>query len=138
MINIHLNIKKVERTSANELLSMVVIPGYKAFTPTYVVWTEIPMIKTAEMQVQDKIENKQRIFTTNIKLLTTELLNIESAEVAFKVTTVDDKSFIIGSSQSPYPVLTNSMEFPKEYASKSGNTITISYTALYPPLLLTV
>lgn len=138
MINIHLNIKKVERTLANELLSMVPIPGYRAFTPTDIVWTEIPMIKTAEMQIQDQIENKQRIFTTNLKLLTTELLNIEQYNLVFRVTTVDGKSFIIGSSQSPYPTVTNSMDFPKEYTGRSGNTVTITYTALNPPLLLTV
>lgn len=138
MINIHLNIKKIEKTSANELLSMVAVPGYRAFTLNNIVWTEIPMIKTAEMQIQDKIENKQRIFTTNVKLLTTDLLNLEAYDIVFKVTTVDGKAFIIGSDQSPYPVLTNSMEFPKEYSGKSGNTVTITYTALNPPLLLTV
>lgn len=138
MINIHLNIKKIEKASANELLSLVVLPGYRAFTPSDIVWTEIPMIKTAEMQIQDKIENKQRIFTTNVKLLTANLLNFEASDIVFKVTTIDGRSFVIGSSQSPYPVLTNSMEFPKEYSGKSGNTVTITYTALNPALLLTV
>lgn len=136
MRNILLNIKQVDRLEAYHLHMGTVLPGYKIIIGAFQFWENIPIIGTGQMQITDAYEAKQRIFTTTLQFLTPDLVASEGKYYCWRVTTIDDRHFLIGIDQPPYPVQTNSLNFPKEYTGKSGNTVTITLKSLNPALLL--
>lgn len=136
MRNILLNIKQVDRLEAYHLHMANVLPGYKVIIGAFQFWEEVPIVGTAQMQITDKYEGKQRLFTTTLQFLTPDLVASEGRHYCWRVTTVEGKKYLIGTDQAPFPVQANSQNFPKEYTAKSGNTVTITYNSLNPALLL--
>ncbi len=136
MIHIINNIRKVECIEAYHLQHSDIIADRGVFLNVYQQFEKISTIGLSSVEISDKIENNQRVFTTKLTMTRCEKLLPGSKKYCFKVTTVTGSEFLIGSADKPYPVIENSESFPSSPGNKSGATVTVTYTSTIPMLAI--
>lgn len=135
MVHLIQNIKKVECIEAYHLQHSDIIADRGVWLNVFQQFSPISTVGLSSVEISDKIENKQRIFTTKLTMFrTTKLLGAK--KLCFRVTTVTGSSFLIGCADKPYPVIQNEETFPSAAGGKSGVTVTVTLTSLIPMLAI--
>lgn len=128
MTQLLLNIKSVMFIDAGRLRNIDIIPGKGVMLKYRRYFSELPLANLASMEVVSKVENKSRIFTTTIKALLTDHFDVANRKLAFLVTTVNGLRFLVGSAESPFPVVNTSDAFPDKPADQSGCSLTVEFS----------
>ena len=128
------NIRRVEAIESFHLRHSDYVASQGVFLNVLQLFKEIPIIGLASATVKDKIENNQRIFTTELSFRTCTPLLPEPQKLCFLLTTVSGDRYLLGSHQRPYPLVTNSQNFPGSASAASGNVVKVDYTGPFPLL----
>lgn len=128
------NIVSVERIEAYHLASALPVIDRGIYVPAPLIWEPVCIIGMARLEVSDNVEHKERIFNSVLTFKTADPLIPGDKHYAWRLTTVSGGLYIIGLSFSPYPSVTNANTFPDQATERSGNTVTVSYSAIFPPL----
>lgn len=134
MVHLIQNIRKVECIEAYHLQHSDIIADRGVWLNVYQQFNPISTIGLSSVEISDKIENKQRVFTTKLTMFRTEELLPGSKKFCFKVTTITGSQFLIGCADKPYPVIQNEESFPSAASGKSGVTVTVTLTSTIPML----
>ena len=134
MIHLLKNIRRVECIEAYHLQHSDIIADRGVWLNVYQQFTPIDTIGLSSVEISDKIENKQRVFTTKLTMFRSEKLMPGAKKLCFRVTTVTGSQFLIGCADKPYPVIQNEETFPSSDSGKSGVTVTVTLTSLIPML----
>lgn len=134
MVHLIQNIRKVECIEAYHLQHSDIIADRGVWLNVYQQFNPISTIGLSSVEISDKIENKQRVFTTKLTMFRTEKLLTGSKKFCFKVTTITGSQFLIGCADKPYPVIQNDETFPSAANGKSGVTVTVTLTSTIPML----
>lgn len=118
MVHLIQNIRKVECIEAYHLQHSDIIADRGVWLNVYQQFSPISTIGLSSVEISDKIENKQRIFTTKLTMFRSKKLLPGAKKLCFKVTTVTGSQFLIGSSEKPYPVIQNEETFPSEASGR--------------------
>lgn len=122
------NIKEISVIETRQLKNLTIIPGIGVMLNFWRDFFELPLANLASMEVVSKVENKSRLFSTTIKALLTEHFDTANRKLAFLVTTVEDKSYLVGTNEAPFPVVNTTDTFPEKESDPSGCTLTVEYT----------
>lgn len=136
MVHLIQNIKKVECIEAYHLQHSDIIAGRGVWLNVFQQFSPISTVGLSSVEISDKIENKQRIFTTKLTMFRTTKLLLGAKKLCFRVTTVTGSRFLIGCADKPYPVIQNEETFPSAAGGKSGVTVTVTLTSLIPMLAI--
>ena len=136
MVHLIQNIKKVECIEAYHLQHSDIIADRGVWLNVFQQFSPISTVGLSSVEISDKIENKQRIFTTKLTMFRTTKLLPGAKKLCFRVTTVTGSSFLIGCADKPYPVIQNEETFPSATGGKSGVTVTVTLTSLIPMLAI--
>lgn len=136
MVHLIQNIKKVECIEAYHLQHSDIIADRGVWLNVFQQFSPISTVGLSSVEISDKIENKQRIFTTKLTMFRTIKLLPGAKKLCFRVTTVTGSSFLIGCADKPYPVIQNEETFPSAAGGKSGVTVTVTLTSLIPMLAI--
>ena len=112
MVHLIQNIKKVECIEAYHLQHSDIIADRGVWLNVFQQFSPISTVGLSSVEISDKIENKQRIFTTKLTMFRTTKLLPGAKKLCFRVTTVTGSSFLIGCADKPYPVIQNEETFP--------------------------
>lgn len=136
MMHLINNIRQVECIEAYHLQQSDIITDRGVWLNVYQHFDKIDTIGLSSVEISDKIENNQRVFTTKLIMSRKAKLLPGSKKLCFRVTTVTGSQFLIGCADKPYPVVQNAETFPSVPSSKSGTTVTVTYTSTIPMLAI--
>ena len=96
-------VKSVAYAYSTQLEGSVLIANRTIRIPTNILWHSICVKDHPSMVSSTKTDDKNKVITTTLKFLTPDDLNIKRRHLVFKVTLIDDRQFLVGSSERPYP-----------------------------------
>lgn len=109
---------------------------HMAVTADYMPWTPIPTHGCISMETQDTIDNGTRIYTTRLSaLLTTDPLLPDNHPLAFLATEASGRTFLIGTSERPHPVVTHIDTRGLRTSDTTNTRLQIEWKSPLPPLL---
>lgn len=128
MVQILDNLKSIQYIETRLLRDITIIPGVGVMLDLVHEFTDLPLANLASMEVASKVEQKSRLYTTTIKAVLTEHFDIANRKFVFVVTTVTGDRYLVGTDESPYPVVNTTDVFPDKPSDASGCTLTVEYT----------
>lgn len=131
---VHVN--KIEFTSAALLVPMRMASATSCRFSSAVAFTEINIEDLVDVIIEDEYENNQRVYTTTASFRTCSKSVVLGRKLAFRLTSVDGKRFMIGSRTRPYPIIRVKDPFPGRPTDDTLKTVTVTWKALTPMLLI--
>lgn len=128
MLQLLANINKIQFIESKQLRHITVIPGKGVLLNYRMNFKELPLAGLARMEVSSGIEDKSRLFKTTIKALLPSHFEVLNRKLAYLVTTVEGVRFLVGTSESPFPLSTTIDSFPDNTTDPSGCTLSVNYT----------
>ena len=112
-------------------LSPDILLRYKANIPivVYGVITPITFFGNAMCDAISEYENKGRVEHTTLKFSTVDDIPIGSP-IAFVVSTANDRSFLIGTMEQPYPIVKVEEYTGEPNGDTAAKVITVSFSAM--------
>lgn len=96
--------------------------------------TEIPVQPFPKLEISEKKEGGQRIYTVKLTLKTTDDTLTALDRKVFYALDINDMVWILGSKYRPYPIVTKSVSLPESAQDNQLNTFQIDYSSTLPIL----
>lgn len=96
--------------------------------------TEIPVQPFPKLEISEKKEGGQRIYTVKLTLKTTDDTLTALDRKVFYALDINDMVWILGSKNRPYPIVTKSVSLPESAQDNQLNTFQIDYSSTLPIL----
>ena len=96
--------------------------------------TEIPVQPFPKLEISEKKEGRQRIYTAKLTLKTTDDTLSSLDRKVFYALDINDMVWILGSQTRPYPIVTKSVSLPESAQDNQLNSFQIDYTTILPIL----
>lgn len=119
-----------------ELATMKIISGTSCRFSQEPDFSEMDIQELVGVTIEDNYDNNQKAFTTTATFDTRCKQPMTDRHVAFRLTSVDGKRYMIGTNGRPYPIVKEKNAFPVKPADSTLKTVSITWKALYPMLLI--
>ena len=96
--------------------------------------TEIPVQPFPKLEISEKKEGGQRIYTVKLTLKTTDDTLSSLDRKVFYALDINDMVWILGSQTRPYPIVTKSISLPESAQDNQLNSFQIDYSTILPIL----
>lgn len=96
--------------------------------------TEIPVQPFPKLEISEKKEGGQRIYTVKLTLKTTDDTLASLDRKVFYALDINDMVWILGSQTRPYPIVTKSVSLPESSQDNQLNSFQIDYSTILPIL----
>ena len=96
--------------------------------------TEIPVQPFPKLEISEKKEGGQRIYTVKLTLKTTDDTLASLDRKVFYALDINDMVWILGSQTRPYPIVTKSVSLPESAQDNQLNSFQIDYSTILPIL----
>ena len=130
------HIRKIEMADASSLESLRVVGEVSCRFKSLAVFSEIHIHELVGVTIEDSYENNQKVFTTTATFKTCDKMPLTVRQVEFRLTSIDGKQYMIGTGSRPYPILKEGNPFPGKPDENTLKTVTITWKALTPMLLV--
>lgn len=124
-------INRVEYCEAKELASMVVVKKKYVLVPAS-DFIKLEIVGLASVEIADKIENKERLFTSKLTVFLPDRLEVGNKKLCFRLRSITGEYFIFGSSSRPYALLSFTDSRPDSPSSRCGSTMIATLTDTVP------
>ncbi len=121
------NIIKVEFIETRYLKNMVLLGNHAVSLQYWRNFIDLCLVGLASVDVSQNVENGSRLTTVKLTAHTTDDFHVDHRRLAWRVTTVDGKQYLIGINEQPFPVTTVSDNYPDKSTEPSGKIITVSW-----------
>lgn len=129
------HICKVEYCAAYHLKSAVILPAQaKALVQEPMPWQELPLVGLASLEVNDEVENGVRMYTSKLTATLCKPFQNSSRPSAFRLTDVQNRTYLLGTSYSPYPFVSQTLSCTTESSKSSTTVLSINHQSIYPLL----
>lgn len=114
-------IRKIEYCAAYHLRRAIILPAQsQALVREPIPWQEIPLVGLASLEVTDKVENGVRIYTSKLTATLCKPFLHPKRPSAFRLTDVQGKQYLLGTAQSPYPLISQIESIGENASSQIG------------------
>ena len=96
--------------------------------------TEIPVQPFPKLEISDKIEGGQRIYSAKLTLETTDDALYSLYHKVFYALDINGMVWILGSQTRPYPIVSRSVSLPESAQDNQLNSFQIDYSTILPIL----
>lgn len=120
-------VKSVAYAYSTQLEGSVIIANRTVRIPSNILWHSICVKDHPSMVSSTKTEDKNKVVTTTLKFLTPDDLNIKRRHLVFKVTLIDDRQFLVGSYERPYPSVEITENCPDAVKDNQLNEVVVTY-----------
>ena len=121
------NINRVEFIETRYLNGIVLLSDHEVSLQYWRNFAELCLVGLASVEVSQNIENGSRLTTIKLTAHTTDDFHVDYRRLAWRVTTVEGKQYLIGINEQPFPVTTVANDFPDKATEQSGKTITVTW-----------
>lgn len=128
------HIKKIEMVEAGRLLPMRIVSGHSCRFDSAVNFSEIAINELVGVTVEGSMDNNQYIYTTTATFQTCDKTPFEGRRLAFRLTGIDGKQYMIGKKDRPYPIIKVQDNFPDKPAGSTARQITVVWKSTCPML----
>lgn len=131
-------ISKVECCSIIHLSHIITLPEQRAAVcSSYIPFVEVPTVGLSSLSTEDDVSNGIRTHKTTLKATVCEFLEQQENEIlAFRLTDVEGRQYLLGFCDRPYPLVTQLMSSPDKSSEKSIITLTVELQGSIPLLQL--
>lgn len=123
-------------TLIENLSSLQVISDTSLKLSSEVNFSKIDIHELVGVTIEDSYENNQKVYVTTATFITACKKPLTDRRIAFRLTSVDGKRYIIGTNARPFPIIKEKNAFPEKPADSSAKAVTITWKSLYPMLLI--
>lgn len=127
MTQLLLNIKSIEYIETRLLTNIILIHGSGVMLNYWRNFQQLPLVGLGKLECNSKVENKSKLFTSTLSANLTENFDAQDRTLAFMVTCVDGRRFLIGTNERPYPIVNTSATMPDRPTDSSLFGITVEY-----------
>lgn len=131
---VHVN--KIEMIRIEELTPLKMIDSTSCRFERSVDFSQLEIKELVGVVVEDSYDNNQKTYTTTATFETKCKEPITSRHLAFRLTSVDGRQYMIGTSSRPYPIIKEKNNFPEKPNDSTMKTVTITWKAPLPMLLV--
>ena len=96
--------------------------------------TEIPVQPFPKLEISEKKEGGQRIYTVKLTLRTTDDTLSSLDRKVFYALDINGMVWILGSQTRPYPIVSRSVSLPESAQDNQLNSFQIDYSSILPIL----
>ena len=96
--------------------------------------TEIPVQPFPKLEISEKIEGGQRIYSAKLTLKTTDDTLYSLYHKVFYALDINGMVWILGSQTRPYPIVSRSVSLPESAQDNQLNSFQIDYMTILPIL----
>ena len=122
-----LYIKKIEYCAAYHLKRAIILPAQAiALVREPMPWQELPLVGLASLEVTNEVDNGVRIYTSKLTATLCKPFLHPKRPSTFRLTDVQGKQYLLGTAQSPYPLITQ-----KESIERNTNSYTTSVLEIH-------
>lgn len=122
------NVCKLAFIDTQQLQGITLIHGSGVMLNYWRDFEELQLVGLANCEVTSKVENRTKLFTTSLTAHLSEHFDTRNRHLAFLATCVDGDRFLIGSNESPYPIINTTDSLPGKETDRSGCSLTVEYT----------
>ncbi|MBP3228197.1 MAG: hypothetical protein J6M53_05355 [Bacteroidaceae bacterium] len=130
------HISKIEYCAAYHLRSAIILPAQaRALIKDVMPWQELPLVGLAQVETSDEVERGMRLYTTKLTATLCQpfnfsLFTINSARpLAFRLTDVQGRQYLLGTSQPPYPLVSQTETKGNKPTDRTAYTFNIQHTS---------
>lgn len=94
-------------------------------------WQELLLVGLASLKVTDEVENGVRIYTSKLTATLCKPFLHPKRPSAFRLTDVQGKQYLLGTAQSPYPLVSQTENIGENAHSQTVDVFIIQYISAY-------
>lgn len=122
------HIKKVEYCAAYHLKRVIILPAQAiALVREPMPWQELPLVGLASLEVTDEVENGVRIYTSKLTATLCKSFLHPKRPSAFRLTDVQGNQSLLGTAQSPYPLISQTESIGENSVLQTAYIISIQH-----------
>ena len=92
-------------------------------------WQEIPIVGLAEVETNEEEENGTRLSTTELTATLCRHFQLPTTPTTFRLTDTRGTTYLLGTSEHPYPLITQTQTYAPTPSSPTAHTLTIEHTS---------
>lgn len=121
---------KVDRCFASEMPAIRRVSSRTVELLSACSWTSVPIKVPAGLDISDKLEAGQRVYSAKLSFSSMEEFPRE--RVIYKATTADGKQYLIGTHERPYPVTSMVEPHPDKITDNQLFEVSVTYNSAFP------
>lgn len=122
------NVIAIDRVPCELLTGMFRKSASEVTIPQDIPWEELCIVKPARLSYNNKVENKNTVWQTQLVFKTKEELDW-TGNWAYRLTLVDGWKLLLGSSERPFPVTVMSQNLPDNLSDSQLAEVTVTYNS---------
>ncbi len=126
-------IKSIAYAYSQQLNGMATYNDNKVKLIDKIEWHELCVKSHPSMVSESKMEDKNLVVTTTIKMYIADSLPQSSNQLAFKVTLIDGTTRLVGSNVRPYPAVEITESCPESVKDNQLDEVVITYKSTHFP-----
>lgn len=131
-----LHINRIDYCEAYHLVSAIVLPETASvLIREPMPWRRLPMVGLATLETSEEV--KKGVRTHSAKLTATLCggrLALPSRPLAYRLTCVNGRQYLLGTADPPFPLTTQEEKMPGNAAETSAATLVVTIQSLLPLL----
>lgn len=92
-------------------------------------WQGIPIVGLAEVETTEEVENGTRLTTTKLTATLCRHFQLPTTPTAFRLTDTRGTTYLLGTSNHPYPLITQAQTHAATPSERTAFTLTIEHTS---------
>lgn len=129
-------ITKVECCNCLHLANIIALPEkHMAICNSYLPFAEVPTVGLSSLTTEEDVSNGTRTHKSTLKSTVCTFLVQDTSSLqplAFRLTDVEGRQYLLGQNDRPYPLITQSLSAPDKSSEKSIITLTVELQGSIP------
>ena len=135
-MSVLVQIRSVAYTSAANLDGMAIVNNLFCIIPPGVVFTTINIEGLADLNIEDTIEENQRVYNTSLSFRTCDKQPADIRRSVFLVESVRGRRYLVGSASRPYPIYKETNHFPDRPTDSTLKQVNVSWRSNTTPFIV--
>ncbi|MGP1465255.1 MAG: hypothetical protein ACTTKJ_06530 [Prevotella koreensis] len=131
---VHIN--SIEMVRCEELVPMKILSDTTCRFSREPDFIKMNIQELVGVSIENNYENNQNVFSTTATFSTSCKFPLTNRRFAFRLTSVDGKRYMIGTKNRPYPIIKEKNPFPEKPSDSTLKTVSITWKALHPMMLI--
>lgn len=131
------NIVKISVVPSHQLIGYSRISDSEASYNEDTFFSALEIKQPAQLTITDKIEDKQRIYTSKLTFKICKKWIRNAHHISFLVESMSGQKYLIGTDTHPYPIITQQEIHPDNYKDNQLTEVNVTYNSvLIPPIII--
>ncbi len=130
------HISLIEMTDAENLSAMILLSDSSCKLQENVNFTVINIDGLAEVNIEEDYQNNQKTYKTTLQFNSCSKKPLSMRQKAFRLTALDGRRYLIGTSERPFPIIKEKNPFPRQPTGEQMKSVSISWNSIHPMMMI--